>query len=68
MCEDRYTASNLNKMLDRLEQIQNLSWNVKYSSVDLGCEIESKIEELEDILESELAIREQALIKALLGL
>lgn len=61
--EDRFILSNLNKMLDRIEQIMELSWDVEYSSLDLGCDIESKLDELEEIFRGELSIKEQVLLR-----
>ncbi len=57
--------SKVSGMLDLLDMLRELSWDVKYSSIDLGCEIESKIDEMEKILKSELEIKERSLLAGL---
>lgn len=55
--------SNLNRMIDRIEQIRELSRDVKYSSLDIGCEIESTLEDLEKVVRQQLAIKESVLLR-----
>jgi hypothetical protein len=56
--------NNISQALELLEQVQALLWDVKYSSIDTGSEIDHQIEELVKILEQEQAIKEQALLSA----
>jgi len=62
MSETYSTMNRASYLLDRLDHLRELYNDVKFSSLYVDREIEEKLDELQEIFESELRIMQQKIL------